>query len=269
MIDLITQYTYGPILPLTLILFLFGIAISKIIFSYQLLLSTVSKIKGDFISLPAIGFFFIVGLISMNQLTKHEDARNVLASETNAITSLFNLPMMHLNGQSDIRFFLKRYLDASLKDEWKNSMNRINSPEADMMIQKMVATIYEPGFLCAKETQKKDQCTNSLLAQGYIDNVNKLSAAHNRRLELGQLERSMHRWFLCLALAFISAFTIAAIHREDKPSAMIAMIIFFITAWLALSMIALQNSPFRGPNSIQPTPLLMLQNALENSSPSK
>ena len=269
MIDLITQYTYGPILPIALIFFLFFLVIYKIIFSSKLLPASISKIKDVFISIPAIGFLFIVSLISLHQLTKFEEAKSVLASEITAITSILNLPIMSLNGQQDIRVFLKGYLDASLKDEWRGSKNLIISPEANLMIQKMIATTYAPGFLCTEETKKKDQCTNTLLAEGYIDNVYKLSAAHNTRIELGQLERSPIRWYLCLALAFITAFTIAAVHWEDKSSAVITMIIFFISAWIMLASIALHYSPYRGPNAIQPTPLLMLQNVIENSSSNK
>jgi len=260
MIDFITQYTYGPVLPLALLLALVGLIAYLIAFSRQILpLTFGSKIKSVFISLPAIGFFFIIGLISMHQFTKLEDARTVLAIEETAITNLMNLPKMNLQGQQEIQVLLKKYLDSSIKEEWEEKMNRYRSAEANLAIKQITAIIYAPNFLCAQNLPKKDHCGNDLLAKAYIDNVSAVSSAHSRRIQLGQLDASPIRWYLCLALAFISTFSIVTVHREDKSSAIVSITLFLISTWLVFTMIALHYSPFRGPNSVQPTPLIMLQ----------
>jgi hypothetical protein len=195
----------------------------------------------------------------MHQFTKLEDARTVLAIEETAITNLMNLPKMNLQGQQEIQVLLKKYLDSSIKEEWEEKMNRYRSAEANLAIKQITAIIYAPNFLCAQNLPKKDHCGNDLLAKAYIDNVSAVSSAHSRRIQLGQLDASPIRWYLCLALAFISTFSIVTVHREDKSSAIVSITLFLISTWLVFTMIALHYSPFRGPNSVQPTPLIMLQ----------
>ncbi|MEI6183770.1 MAG: hypothetical protein WCP25_10755, partial [Polynucleobacter sp.] len=86
-----------------------------------------------------------------------------------------------------------------------------------------------------------------------------LSNAHNKRIQLGQIESSPTRWYLCLGLAFVASLTILAIHRANKISAIISLILFLMAAWLTVAAIALHYSPYRGPNSIQPILLINVQ----------
>jgi hypothetical protein len=262
MMDLITQYTYGPLLPVTLLIILIGVLAYRIIFSFDIFAPlSIKPISGPFVSLPAIAFFFMVSLISLQQFTRQEDARQALSIEASSIENMLNAMDVNNAQQQKIKVLLKEYLTVSLSEEWIGSLNRVASPQINPIIQKMMGIIYAPDFVCA-QNHRDNQCVSPLLGKSYADNVLTLSNAHNKRIQLGQIDSSPVRWFIFFSLAFVSALTTTAIHRVNKISAIISLILFLMAAWLTIALITLHYSPYRGPNSIQPIPLLDVQKNL-------
>ena len=262
MMDLITQYTYGPLLPVTLIIILIGVLAYQIIFSFDIFAPLSNKpISGPFVSLPAIAFFFMVSLISLQQFTRQEDARQALSIEASSIENMLNATDANNAKQQKIKVLLKEYLTVSLNEEWSGSLNRVASLQINPIIQKMMGIIYAPDFVCAQNHQD-NQCVSPLLGKSYVDNLLALSNAHNKRIQLGQIDRSPVRWYIFFSLAFVAALTTTAIHRANKISAIISLILFLMAAWLTIAIITLHYSPYRGPNSIQPIPLLDVQKTL-------
>ena len=260
MTDLITQYSYGPLLPVTLIIILIGVFAYQFIFSFEIFSSLSNQlISGPFVVLPALAFFFMVGFISLHQFSRQEDAKQTLAIEVSSIENMLNLPNANNLKQQEIQSLLKNYLDVSLNEEWANTLNSTPSPEINKIIKKMMAIIYSPEFICTKNDRESNICVPPLLVKSYADNLIALSNAHNKRIQLGQIESSPIRWYLCLGLTFVASLTTLAIHRTNKTSAIISLIFFLVSAWLTVAAIALHYSPYRGPNSIQPTLLLNAQ----------
>jgi len=260
MTDFITQYAYGPILPVTLLIILIGVLAYKIIFSFEIFSPLAHQpISGPFVSLPAIAFFFMVGFISLHQFSRLEDSKQTLAIEVSSIENMLNAPDTNNEKQQEIRGLLKEYLDVSLNEEWAGSLNQVASPKINQMIKKMMGIIYSPDFICAPNSRETKNCVSPLLGKSYVDNLLALSNAHNKRIQLGQLDSSPIRWYLCLGLAFVAALTTTAIHRANMTSAIISLILFLMSAWLTVATIALHYSPYRGPNSIEPIPLLNVQ----------
>lgn len=265
MIDLVTQYAYGPILPVTLLIIFIGVLAYKIIFSFEIISPLANQpIAGAFVSLPAIAFFFMVGFISLHQFSRLEDSKQTLAIEVSSIENMLNAPAANNLKQQEIRVLLKEYLDASLNEEWADSLNRVASPKINPIIKKMMGIIYSPDFICTQNDWRNKNCVSPLLGKSYVDNLLALSNAHNKRIQLGQLDSSPIRWYLCLALVFVAALTTTAIHRANKISAIISLILFLLSAWLTVTAITLHYSPYRGPNSIQPIPLLDVQKILNS-----
>ena len=262
MMDLITQYTYGPLLPVTLLIILIGVLAYQIIFSFDIFAPLSNKpISGPFISLPAIAFFFMVSLISLQQFTRQEDARQSLSIEASSIENMLNAIDVNNVKQQKMKVLLNEYLTVSLNEEWIGSLNRVASPQINPIIQKMMGIIYAPDFVCA-QNHRDNQCVSPLLGKSYADNVLTLSNAHNKRIQLGQIDSSPVRWYIFFSLAFVSALTTTAIHRANKISAIISLTLFLMAAWLTIALITLHYSPYRGPNSIQPIPLLDVQKNL-------
>ena len=260
MTDFITQYAYGPILPVTLLIILIGVLAYKIIFSFEIFSPLAHQpISGPFVSLPAIAFFFMVGFISLHQFSRLEDSKQTLAIEVSSIENMLNAPDTNNEKQQEIRGLLKEYLDVSLNEEWAGSLNQVASPKINQMIKKMMGIMYSPDFICAPNSRETKNCVSPLLGKSYVDNLLALSNAHNKRIQLGQLDSSPIRWYLCLGLAFVAALTTTAIHRANMTSAIISLILFLMSAWLTVATIALHYSPYRGPNSIEPIPLLNVQ----------
>lgn len=259
MTDLITQYTYGPLLPVTLLIILIGVLAYQIIFSFDIFAPLSNKpISGPFVSLPAIAFFFMVSFISLHQFTRLEDARQALSIEVSSIENMLNAADASNAKQQQINALLKEYLAVSLNEEWVASLNRVASPQINPIIQKMMGIIYAPDFVCT-QNHRDSQCVSPLLGKSYADNLLALSNAHNRRIQLGQLDSSPVRWYIFFSLAFVAALTTTAIHRANKISAIISLTLFLMAAWLTIAMITLHYSPYRGPNSIQPIPLLNIE----------
>jgi hypothetical protein len=263
MTDLITQYAYGPILPVTLLIILIGVLAYKIIFSFEIFSPLANQpISGPFVSLPAIAFFFMVGFISLHQFSRLEDSKQTLAIEVSSIENMLNASDANNEKQQEILGLLKEYLDVSLSEEWAGSINQIASPKINQIFKKMMGIIYSLDFICALNAQDTKNCVSPLLGKSYVDNLLALSNAHHKRIQLGQLDSSPIRWYLCLGLAFVAALTTTAIHRANKTSAIMSLILFLLSAWLTLATIVLHYSPYRGPNSIEPIPLLNVQKML-------
>jgi hypothetical protein len=259
MIDIITQYTYGPILPVTLSIILIGVLAYQIIFLIDIFAPLANQqISGPFVALPAIAFFFMVGFISLHQFSRQEDAKQALSIEVSSIENMLNAPDFNNAKQQEIKVLLKEYLTVSINEEWIGSLNRVASPQINPIIQKMMGIIYAPDFVCT-QNHRDNHCVSPLLGKSYVDNLFALSNAHNKRIQLGQLDNSPIRWYICFGLAFVAALTIAAIHRANKISAIISLILFLMAAWLTVATITLHYSPYRGPNSIQHIPLLNIE----------
>ena len=259
MMDLITQYTYGPLLPVALLIILIGVLAYQIIFSFDIFAPLSNKpISGPFVSIPAIAFFFMVSFISLNQFTRLEDARQALSIEVSSIENMFNATDVNNAKQQKINVLLKEYLTVSLNEEWIGSLNRVASPQINPIIQKIMEIIYAPDFVCT-QNHRDNQCVSPLLGKSYVDNLLTLSDAHHKRIQLGQIDSSPVRWYIFFSLAFVAALTTTAIHRANKISAIISLALFLMAAWLTIAMITLHFSPYRGPNSIQPIPLLNIE----------
>jgi hypothetical protein len=266
MLDLITTTQYGPMLALALIIMFIGFVAYQISFSTNILPSLASQpLAPPFVSLPAMAFFFMVGFISLHQLAKHEDSKHILAMEVSAVINLINIPYHDNPNQKKIRALLNKYLESSIEDEWLASQNHVGSQDVRKIIQDMSGIIYSPGFSCPSNVQSNKNCVSQFTANAYADNLSNLSMAHNKRILLGQLDSTLFIWYISLGLAFIASLTTAAIHRNNKTSVVISLILFLISAWLTLSIIALHQSPYRGPNSILPIPLIEIQRNLQNT----
>jgi len=171
MMDLITQYTYGPLLPVTLLIILIGVLAYQIIFSFDIFAPLSNKpISGPFVSLPAIAFFFMVSLISLQQFTRQEDARQSLSIEASSIENMLNAIDVNNVKQQKMKVLLNEYLTVSLNEEWIGSLNRVASPQINPIIQKMMGIIYAPDFVCA-QNHRDNQCVSPLLGKSYADNV--------------------------------------------------------------------------------------------------
>lgn len=262
MMDIITQYSYGPILPVTILIILIGVLAYQTIFSFSIFAPLSNQpISGPFVSLPAIAFFFMVGFISLHQFSRQEDAKQALSIEVSSIENMLNAPDVNNAKQQEIKVLLKEYLRASLDEEWAGSRNRVNSSQINPIIQKLMGIIYAPDFVCT-QTHRDNHCVSPLLGKSYVDNLLALSNAHNKRIQLGQLDSSPMRWYICFGLAFVAALTTTAIHRANKISAIVSLTLFMMAAWLTVAMITLNYSPYGGPNSIQPTPLLNIEKSI-------
>jgi hypothetical protein len=168
MTDLITQYSYGPLLPVTLLIILIGMLAYKIIFSFEIFSSLSNQpISGPFVALPAIAFFFMVGFISLHQFSRQEDSKQTLAIEVSSIENMLNVPDANNFKQQEIRSLLKNYLDVSLNEEWAGTLNRIPSPEINKIIKKILNKVI--GYTCAGKIQMFQHGKWCMLTQGRVE----------------------------------------------------------------------------------------------------
>jgi hypothetical protein len=200
----------------------------------------------------------MVSFISLNQFTRLEDARQALSIEVSSIENMFKATDVNNAKLQKINVLLKEYLTVSLNEEWIGSLNQVASPQINPIIQKMMEIVYAPDFVCT-QNHRDNQCVSPLLGKSYVDNLLTLSDAHHKRIQLGQIDSSPVRWYIFFSLAFVAALTTTAIHRANKISAIISLALFLMAAWLTIAMITLHFSPYRGPNSIQPIPLLNIE----------
>ena len=264
MLEQLTFASYGPLLPISILILLIGVFSYYFVFISAIFEPLVTQpISGPFVALHALAFFFMVSFISLNEFSKQEAAKEILSVEQTSILHFLQMPKIKSIQQDKISPLIKQYLDQSLQDEWINTKNRFASNEVNQTIKSLYDIIFAPNFTCHTNANSQVNCVPLLMGKSYAENLLNLTTARNRRIQIGQLERSHVYWFLCFGLVLVAAITVTAVHRDKKRTALTSLAFFLTSAWLAISIIALNYSPYRGPNSIEPTSLLIIQNLMK------
>jgi hypothetical protein len=216
-----------------------------------------------FLGLPAMMFAFLMAFMSAESWQNFTYARTAMINEASAISRLVDIPIYPTEFQVKANTYVKSYLEASLKEEWVGSHNEIVSPKAKESLDGLALNIWNADRHCMN-TGKAAECTSAAAVSAFTKAVDDLRSAREQRLSLGYQGSLNAKWFLVILLGFISTLSVAAVHRHNQKTGVIASILFCISLWIVFSMIALHINPYRWSESIKPIPLQSLLEAMKS-----
>lgn len=226
----------------------------------------VVPLSAPFLALPALIFAFLMGFMSAEAWQNFSNARSALINETSAISRLVNIPVQPPEYQARSIALLKTYLQTSLSDEWAGEHNQVTSDKASDSINQLEVNVWDARKQCAQSTTTYSAaCMDSIATSAFIKGIDDLRSAREQRLSAGYEIGITYKWSLVIFLAFIAALSVAAAHRQSQKTGVIALILFCLSLWVAFSMVSLHINPYKGRQSVVPTPLVHLLETLDKA----
>ena len=224
----------------------------------------VAPLVPPFLALPAIMFAFLMGFMSAEAWQNFSQARSSLVNEASALSRLINLPVQPPEYQVRSTALLKTYLQTSLNDEWEGRHNQASSANASNLINQLEANVWDARKHCVQGAALVT-CMDSIATTAFIKGIDDLRNAREQRLSLGYELGINYKWALVIFLAFVSALSVAAVHRQDQKTGAIALTLFCLSLWVAFSMVSLHINPYKWRQTVVPTPLVNLLETLNHS----
>jgi hypothetical protein len=224
----------------------------------------VGPLVPPFLALPAIMFAFLMGFMSAEAWQNFSYARSSLINEASAVSRLINIPVQPPEYQVRSTDLLKTYLQTSLNDEWAGRHNEASSAKASNVINQLENNVWDARKHCVQGAAPV-VCMDSIATTAFIKGIDDLRNAREQRLSLGYELGINYKWALAIFLAFISAISVAAVHRHDRKTGLIALSLFCLSLWVAFSMVSLHINPYKWRQTVVPTPIVNLLESLNKA----
>ena len=209
-------------------------------------------------------FVFLMAFMSSDAWQNFSNARSALINESSAISRLASIQFQHAEHQKTHIANLQTYLEAVLNEEWGKSFNDASSPKAKEVLDKISRNIWKGTIDCLNGTKKQGICIDSFTNSSLIKAHDDLRNAREQKLSLGYLESVNTKWLLAIFLAFISALSVAAVHRSNQKTGMISLVLFCGSIWVSFSIVTMYSNPYKWAERIEPVPLSSLLQDLKS-----
>lgn len=265
---MIYQYYDGLLSPIIATFFWsLGIAIVSffLVFKTKLFNNLIDHpLVPPFLCLPAIMFAFLMAFMSSDAWQNYSHARNALINEASAISRLASIQFQHEDHQKSHIVNLKTYLEAVLNEEWGRSYNKVSNPKAKEALNTISGNIWRGMVACLNGENKQGVCVDSFTNTSLIKAHDDLRNAREQRLSLGYLESVNTKWLLAIFLAFLSALSVAAVHKSNQKTGVISLVLFCGCLWVSFSIVTMYSNPYKWAERIEPVPLSSLLDDLKS-----
>jgi hypothetical protein len=230
-----------------------------IVFKTKLFNHLISNpLSPPFLALPALMFAFLMGFMSSESWQNYSQAKASIINETAAIERILNIPLKPEAFQVKSNDYVKSYLQSVLDDEWGAKRNESSSVEAQESLNHLELNMWQASDACSESLLPKASCTSSVSTATYIKAIDDLRLAREQRLSLGYQSSRTLRWFLAIMLGFISAISVAAVHKHNQKTSVIALTLYCLSMWMAFSIVTLNIHPYKWSEVVNPTPLISI-----------
>lgn len=221
-------------------------------------------LAAPFVGIPAVLFAFLMGFMSSDAWQNFSHARTALINEASAVSRLAYVQLKDPQLQKSYRANLISYLEAVLNDEWEKSANGSSSPKAKAALDQLSSAVWGGSNACSTGSKQRGACidayTSTILLKAHDD----LRNAREQRLSLGYIKSVNTKWLLAILLAFVSAVTVAAVHRSNQKTGLIALVLFCSSIWISLCIVTMFSNPYKWAERLNPVPLSSLLSDLKS-----
>jgi hypothetical protein len=181
-------------------------------------------LAGPFVSVPAMIFSFLMGFMASVAWQNVTLAHRSLITEFTALNQMISVPPVPPEMKQASITHLESYLQDALHYRWMQYFNEGESLPAEQALNALEADAWKANAMWRADSPGSG--TSAVITTAYINALDNLRVARQQHLTLGLHGDLTVKRTLALALAFISAVTVAAAHLENPDKAKMAMILF-------------------------------------------
>jgi hypothetical protein len=257
------DYPYAPMVATLAWSILIGLIGHIVVFRLRIFEQLLkSPLAPPSMGLPLVMFAFLMAFMASAAWQNISLARVSLINERTAVARIIAIPIAPETEKQQARLTLGRYLTAVIEEEWEKHHNQMASPAAEEALSTLERQIWAAHGLCSSKTGENPPCSDALMVSTFVKALDDLRLARDERLSLGLQGTLMLKWVLAVALAMMTATSIAAVHRASARTAAIALTLFCLSIWVTFSMVALHIQPYRGPDALSSDVLRQLRSTL-------
>jgi len=200
----------------------------------------------------ALVFGLLIGFLAAGVWSNSSDAQQAVDNEASALRSVDLLDRdFPAADQRRLDLLMRSYIQQVVTHEWP-AMARQNAtlvaapPQMALALQVALGlTADNPGRVVAQRE--------------IVTSLDAALDARRQRIIISESAVNSAKWAGVVALGILTLIAIACVHSGNRRTAAIAMTLWASAVVVSLLMIGVQDRPFAGPYSVQPTPLVQVQ----------
>ncbi len=256
---------WAPIIATFFWSLVIGVASYLLVFKTKLFDHLITNpLVPPFLAIPAIMFAFMMGFMSSDAWQNFSHARTALINEASSISRLIAIPIQFPEYQKNANSHIQIYLEEVLNEEWGKNDNMSGSAKTKLALENLELIIWKGSAACSKSGAAHITCIDYATSSSYIKAIDDLRKAREQRLSLGYSSHVNVKWFLAMALAFLSTLSVAAVHRHNQKTAITSLILFCCSIWVTFSIVTMYSNPYKWAERLEPVPLTSILNTLKS-----
>ena len=200
-------------------------------------------------------FSILTGFLASDVWDRNQRAAATVRGEGASLVSLHALAAALGAPHVAIDRAIRAYAIAVVDMEWPRMENGEASPEAEAAQDELLQTVAQSDFAAG----------NAALDRLLLDTVLKVREARGDRLALSADFSENFKWTCVLLMALMAQISVAAVHLNEAPAQIAAIVIFTASIVLVIGLIATHEGPFQPPLGISPAPIAKLLDIVPDS----
>ena len=202
-----------------------------------------------FFGAVAILFALMAGFLASDIADRNRQAARAVQTEAAELRNVFTLSVASKPDMAAIRADWTDYIKAVTRDEWPAMTTGDSAASVDRAFDALLRELSEPSMAANAGTAVNVAMSNAAV---------RVSSARSERLSLASDSTSELKWSIVLILGIMTQVAIGVVHLQKRNPQIAALVVFSVSAVVALGLIALQEHPFSGAVRVGPEPLLDL-----------
>ncbi len=204
---------------------------------------------GAFVGTISTAWALSLGFVAADAWTLNSRADLATSNERSAIFRMLGTAHPTVLNNERLKNAVETYRNLVVSDEWGADDNIVPSPKVEkslLAIRSVVQTVASDG-------------TPSPIVSQLIHDFNELQNARNDRIAIANTSIDQYKWYLVLALTFLTIATIASTHADRVRAGRHALLLYSATASISLWILAIHANPYIGTEELNPTLLFSSQ----------
>lgn len=204
---------------------------------------------GAFVGTISTAWALSLGFVAADAWTLNSRADLATSNERSAIFRMLGTAHPTVLNNERLKNAVETYRNLVVSDEWGADDNIVPSPKVEkslLAIRSVVQTVASDG-------------TPSPIVSQLIHDFNELQNARNDRIAIANTSIDQYKWYLVLALTFLTIATIASTHADRVRAGRHALLLYSATASISLWILAIHANPYIGTEELNSTLLFSSQ----------
>jgi hypothetical protein len=236
----------GIFATLGLVYALTGTAIAWVAFGepFGPLTRKLDGVVAPFFGAVGILFALLTGFLASDIADRNRQAARAVQAEIAELRNVYTFSVAAASDMRNIRAAWERYVSAVARDEWPAMVDGASAASASAAYENLLHEVSDPKIA----TEAGAPVQSALLMTTV-----RVGTARSERLALASDTTSAIKWEIVLILGIMTQISIGVVHLQRRNAQVAALVVFSVSAVIALGLIGLQEYPFAGSVRIPAT----------------